>query len=57
MANSQVGNKIKALGPIILLCSFSLLIKGMTNDKVFPEPVLEHATTSLPSNNKGNTFL
>lgn len=47
-ANSLVGRIISALVPTILECSLSLLIKGIRKAAVLPEPVLEHAITSLP---------
>ena len=52
-ANSLVGNTIKALCPTTLECALSLFTKGITNAAVFPEPVREQATTSLPSKTCG----
>jgi len=57
MANSLVGNIISALQPTVDECSLSLLTNGITKAAVFPEPVFEAATKSLPSIIIGIHFL
>ncbi len=56
-ANSLVGQINKALAPTILEWDCNLFIIGIKKDAVLPDPVLEHATTSLPSNIWGIAFL
>lgn len=48
-ASSLVGVRIRALVPMILECFSNWLTSGMMKAAVFPLPVREQATTSLPS--------
>ncbi len=55
-ANSRVGHTINPLTPTTFECAANLLIIGNKKAAVFPLPVLEQATISLPSKASGITY-